>query len=94
MITIEHEDDGKHGLFKAVEGSKEAGSLAYSWAGETKFTIDHTEVDAAFGGKGIGKQLVMEAVKMAREKKVKIIPICPFAKSLFDKMKEIQDVLW
>jgi predicted GNAT family acetyltransferase len=94
MIEIKHLDDGKRGLFKAMENGVEGGRLHYTWSGESKFTIDHTEVDPAFAGKGIGKKLVLEAVRMAREKKVKIVPICPFANSLFKKLPEIQDVLF
>lgn len=93
-MEIEHLDDGKKGIYKALENGAEAGRLYYTWAGEGKFTIDHTEVDPAFGGKGVGKKLILEAVKMAREKKVKIVPICPFANSLFEKLPEIQDVLF
>jgi predicted GNAT family acetyltransferase len=93
MIQLEHLDDGKHGLYKAMEEGTEAGRLHYTWLDEHKFSIDHTEVDPAYGGKGIGKQLVFEAVKMAREKHLKIIPICPFAQRLFEKTKDLQDVL-
>ncbi len=35
----------------------------------------------------------MEVVKFARENKIKIIPLCPFAKSVFDRLEEIKDVL-
>jgi predicted GNAT family acetyltransferase len=94
MIQLEHLDDGKHGLYKAMEEGIEAGRLQYTWISENKFSIDHTEVDPDFGGKGIGKQLVLEAVKMAREKHLKIVPICPFAQRLFEKTKEFQDVIF
>ena len=55
--------------------------------------IDHTEVDAAFEGRGVGKQLLYKVVEMAREKKVKILPLCPFASAMFKKLDDIQDVL-
>lgn len=71
-----------------------AGELVYSWAGKDKFIIEHTEVDDLYSGKGIGKQLVMKAVEFARNKKVKIIPLCPYAKSLFNRIPEIGDVLF
>ena len=41
----------------------------------------------------ISKQMVAKAVEYARENKVKIIPLCPFAKSVFDKVPEFRDVL-
>ena len=67
--------------------------MTYTWAGDSKFIIDHTEVSPDFNGKGVGKKLVMAAVDYARANNVKIIPLCPFAKSVFDKVEEIRDVL-
>lgn len=82
-----------NGYFKAEENGIEAGELTYSWVGKNKFIIDHTEVNPDFRGKNIGKQLIMAAVTFARESKVKIIPECSYAKSVFDKTDEIKDVL-
>ncbi len=59
---------------------------------DSKFIIDHTEVNEAFGGKGYGKQLVMKAVEFARKQEIKIIPLCPFAVRVFAKDPDIQDV--
>ena len=67
--------------------------MTYSWAGEHKFIIDHTEVNPAFNGRGVGKKMVLAAVEYARKNDLKIIPLCPFAKSVFDKTEEIRDVL-
>jgi predicted GNAT family acetyltransferase len=55
--------------------------------------IDHTDVSDALRGKGAGKQLVSAAVDYARKNNIKILPLCPFAKSVFEKVKEFQDVL-
>lgn len=81
------------GFFKAVEAGKEAGLMTYSWAGTVRMIIDHTEINPEFKGQKVGNQLVMAAVKYARENHIKIIPLCPFAKSVFDKTPEIRDVL-
>jgi hypothetical protein len=37
--------------------------------------------------------MVLQAVAFAREKHIKIIPLCPFANSVFNKMPELSDVL-
>ena len=58
-----------------------------------KMIIEHTEVDESLEGKGVGKQLVHTAVEYARTHNIKIVPLCPFAKSVLDKMTEWQDVL-
>ncbi len=91
-MDIIQEDDTKKGAFKAIEAGKEAGVLSYTWAGSDKFIIDSTHVDDAYGGQGVGKKMAMKAVEFAREKNVKIIPLCPFAKALFDKTPELADV--
>jgi len=91
-MKIERINNGNKGFFRAMDNEIQAGLMTYSWAGTEKFIIDHTEVDPAFGGKGVGKKMVMEAVDFARNNNLKIIPLCPFAKSVFDKVAEIQDV--
>ncbi|WPO77593.1 GNAT family N-acetyltransferase [Flavobacterium sp. KACC 22761] len=93
-MEIQQINDTRRGYFEAVEDGKEAGKMTYTWAGDSKFIIDHTEVSPDFNGKGVGKKLVMAAVEYARENNLKIIPLCPFAKSVFDKVEEIRDVLF
>lgn len=92
MTKIEREDNGKKGRFIIYENDEEAGEMTYTWAGENKFIIDHTGVEERFGGKGYGKQLVMKAIEFAREKKVKILPLCPYAKKVFDSNDSLNDV--
>ncbi|WP_113663171.1 GNAT family N-acetyltransferase [Pedobacter nanyangensis] len=93
-MEIIQENEDRRGLFKAVEDGKEAGVMTYTWAGSTKFIIDHTEVNPNFKGKGVGQQMVMKAVEYARANHLKIMPLCPFAKSVFDKNPDIADVLF
>ncbi|QGK74658.1 GNAT family N-acetyltransferase [Flavobacterium sp. SLB02] len=93
-MEIQQTNDTRRGYFEAIEDGKEAGKMTYTWAGDSKFIIDHTEVSPDFNGKGVGKKLVMAAVEYARANNVKIIPLCPFAKSVFDKVEEIHDVLF
>ena len=93
MIEIKQNNDEKHGNFEAfIEGNR-AGLMTYTWAGEERFIIDHTEVDEAYNGQGVGKEMLLAAVEFAREKGKTIIPLCPFAKATFQKHEELQDVL-
>lgn len=92
-MEIQQNNNETRGEFRALSEGKQAGLMTYSWAGDDKFIIDHTEVDPAFGGKGVGKELVLAAVKFARENDLKIIPLCPFAAAAFKKDAAIQDVL-
>ncbi|SNR36739.1 GNAT family N-acetyltransferase [Flavobacterium sp. ov086] len=93
-MEINQINDTRRGYFEAIEDGKEAGKMTYTWAGDSKFIIDHTEVSEGFNGKGVGKKLVMAAVEYARTNNLKIIPLCPFAKSVFDKTEDIHDVLF
>ena len=90
-MEIQHFDDGKKGHWKAVEDGVQAGLMTYVWAGEDKFIIEHTIGNPEF--KGVGMKLLDKAVAYARENNKKIIPLCPFAKKMFDRNKEIHDVL-
>ncbi|MFY8127660.1 MAG: GNAT family N-acetyltransferase [Chitinophagaceae bacterium] len=93
-MNIQQEDNGRKGRFFVQENETILAEMSYVWSGDDKFIIDHTEVDDSLSGKGVGKQLVMKAVEMAREKRIKILPLCPFAKAVFDKVEIIQDVLF
>ncbi len=92
-MEIQQYNSETKGFVKAVENDIEAGKMFYSWAGEKMMIIDHTDVNPEFGGRGVGKDLLMKLVDFARENSIKIIPLCPFAKSVFTKTPEISDVL-
>ena len=92
-MTIEQHDSDTKGFFKATETGREAGRMTYTWAGKERFIIDHTEVSPDFKGKNVGLQLLMSVVSFARENNLKIIPLCPYARSVFDKKEEIRDLL-
>lgn len=94
-MEIKQTDDSKKGYFKATENGLEAGVITYTWAGPTKLIIDHTVVNPAFEGKGLGKKLVMAVVEFARQKHVKILPLCTYAKLVFERNEEeLKDVLF
>lgn len=93
MIEIQQHNTTTKGDFEILVDGKHAGIMTYVWAGTDKFIIDHTEVDDHYNGLGLGKKLVVKAVEFAREKQVKIIPLCPFAKLVLSGKKEYQDVL-
>lgn len=92
-MEIIHKEFENKGAFIVQSEEKKAGEMTYSKAGEKLIIIDHTEVDSAFGGQGVGKKMVLAAVDFARENQIKILPLCPFAKAAFDKDSSIQDVL-
>ena len=90
-ITIQEEPNKGYAI--ASENGKRAGMMTYSKAGDKLIIIDHTDVDSAFSGKGVGKQMLYKIVEMVRQKNINILPLCPFAASLFKKNMDIHDVL-
>lgn len=57
--------------------------MSYSIPDSDFIIIDHTEVEPEYNGKGIGKKLLYKIVEMAREKNLKILPLCPYANTMF-----------
>lgn len=92
-MEVKQHNTEKNGHFYIEENGKTLAIMTYVYAGEHKFIIDHTEVKEGGEGKGLGKKLIFAAVEFARSKGYKILPLCPFAKSLFDKLPEWSDVL-
>jgi predicted GNAT family acetyltransferase len=92
-MEIKHQESPTKGSFYIEEGGTRIGEMTYSRAGTGLIIIDHTEVGDALKGKGAGKQLVAAAVEYARKNNIKVLPLCPFAKSVFDRVKEYGDVL-
>ena len=93
MIEIKQIKDEAKSCFAAMDNDKQAGAIFYIPGGESKIILDHTEVDDAYRGQSIGKKILMFIVEFARENNIKIIPLCPYAKSVFDKTDSIRDVL-
>lgn len=93
-MTIQHQDDGTKGVFYIEINNKPQALLNYTWSGIDKFIINHTEVKTTITERGIGKKLVQSAVDFARERKVKIIPLCAFANKIFSNDGEYADVVY
>lgn len=92
MEVKREKQENKGAFFIEVNGERMA-EMTYSKAGDKMIIIDHTEVNDTLRGKGAGKEMVEAAVNFARESKIKIMPLCPFASSVFKKTPEFKDVL-
>ena len=91
-MNIQHEQNDRRGKFFILTEGKQKALMTYSVAGSNKIIIDHTEVDPSLQGQGVGYQLLEAAVKCARGQGIKILPLCPFAKAVFDKTAEYDDI--
>ena|SRR6218665_2224238 len=93
IMEVQHHRGATNGVFYIEDNAKQIATMTYVFRNEKTFIIEHTIVDPAYEGKGLGKQLVKAAVNFARENDLKIIPLCPFAKAIFDRVPEFADVL-
>ena len=60
---------------------------------EGKIMFTHTEVPPSHEGRGIGTVLIEAGLAAARERGLKVIPICPFFAAYMQKHVEVQDLL-
>ena len=91
--TIEHQEADNKGLFFIQQDGKRLAEMSYSRTNATMVIIDHTDVDPSLSGQGVGSKLLAALIEWARASGTKIIPLCPFAKSRFDKDPSLRDVL-
>ena len=92
MEKIDHQRAGHRGAFVLMRDGEKLAEQTYTVAG-SRVIIDHTDVDDRLRGTGAGRKLVEAAVAWARRETVKLMPLCPFARSVFDKTPEYSDVL-
>ena len=92
MNIIQHERTGHRGAFFLERDGERLAQMTYTVAG-TRVIIDHTDVDDRLRGTGMGRKLVDAAVQWARKENARLMPLCPYAKSVFDKTPDYSDVL-
>jgi len=90
-IKFEYASTQNEGRAVAFDGDKVIGECDFS-VSDGQWVITHTEVEEEYGGQGIAAQLVDEVVQQARQRDVKIVPVCPYAKHRFERKPEYKDV--
>ncbi|WP_025134305.1 GNAT family N-acetyltransferase [Leucobacter sp. PH1c] len=77
QIQVVH-DPARQRFAVSVDGEL-AGFAEYrSRSGGTRRDFTHTEIDPAYGGRGLGGTLVSAALEQTRAEGLTIIPHCPF----------------
>ena len=92
-MQIENKKVGTKGFFYLAGTKEPLAKMVYTMPSADKMIIEHTEVNEELKGQNVGFQLVKTAVDFAREHNIKIIPLCPFANSVFKRKPEFTDVL-
>ena len=102
MITIQHRETEKSGIFEAwIRASEEGactepvqvGEMTYQRPTLQRMIINHTRVFDGFEGRGIARQMVLAAVDFARANNRQIVPVCSYARSLLTRTDEYKDIL-
>lgn len=78
-------DCGDSRFYKNDENENLICEILFSIEDSGMISIDSTFVNDDYRGQGIAAQLVDRVVEMARAENKKIIPICPYAKGIFER---------
>lgn len=93
-MEFNNNKSGNGGFIELKNETEEIGRLTYTiFPEDSKFIISFVMVHPKFEGKGMGKNLVEEAIKFARENNWKIYPHCSYARSVMKRMPEVEDIL-
>lgn len=85
------ETDGK-GMFYIEKDGDMVAELTYTLQDNNVMTLDHTETDPKYTGEGLASSLVKHSVQYAREKDLKIDPLCRYAAKQFERHEEYREV--
>ena len=93
-ITVH--DNPEAGQFEVHVDGVLAGFTAYSDAvvdGVGIRTFPHTEVKEEFGGRGLSKILIQQALDATREAKLMVKPLCPAVAGFIEKNPAYGDLV-
>ncbi|MBN9346960.1 MAG: N-acetyltransferase [Devosia sp.] len=93
QFTVEHEDGAGHGrYFIRLSGDLEA-EMTYRKIGTDVIAIDHTYTPPEFRGNNIAFLMLSAGIADARQKGLRIKPLCSYAIAQFQRHKEWADLL-
>jgi len=84
-VTIEREElNGANEFVLRIDGERR-GFLEFTRPEVGVMRIEYVEVSPQLRGSGLGQQLVEKAVAFATENKLKVIPICSYARAVMQR---------
>lgn len=78
--------------YEVLAGGEVAGHVEYQLDPGT-ITLIHTEIDAAYEGKGLGSVLVRHVLDDARERGLAVLPLCPFVRAWISRHEDYLDLV-
>jgi uncharacterized protein len=85
-------DAPERSRFELYLDGRRIGLLDYDISGSTA-TIPHTEIDPAYGGRGLGGELVKGALDDLRRRNVRVRPVCSFVSHYIARHPEYSDLV-
>lgn len=93
-MRYENNKSGNGGVITLHSESEEVGRLTYTiFPEDSKMIISFVLVHPQFEGRGMGKYLVEYALQFARENNWKVYPHCSYARSVMNRMTDVDDIL-
>lgn len=91
-MEVQHKNDGNRGEFYIEENGSTIAELTYLMSDENTMVATHTGTHPRMRGQGIAMKLVEAAAEYAREKNLKISPMCSYVAWAFNERKDFSDV--
>jgi predicted GNAT family acetyltransferase len=92
-LTFGQTKDDSNGTFYLGGNGLLAAKVYFSINPHGFYVLEHTETHPSYKGQGKGEQLISEIVLLARRENKSVILSCSFAKRIFEKHPEWNDVL-
>ena len=84
-VSIEREElNGVHEFVLRIDGERH-GFLEFTRPDVGLMRIEYVEVSPELRGTGLGRQLVQKAVDFATESKLRVVPICSYARAVITR---------
>ncbi|HZZ52997.1 MAG TPA: GNAT family N-acetyltransferase [Trebonia sp.] len=85
-------DDQEQSRYELRVAGELAGFLTYKRRGE-QISLNHTEVEPAFQGRGLATHLARFSLDDARKRDLAVLPSCPYIRSWIRKHPEYADLV-
>jgi predicted GNAT family acetyltransferase len=85
--------DNGTGAFHVDEDGERVAEMVISIVG-SNLTVFHTEVADKLQGQGVSGKLLAAMVGYAREKHLKVIPLCPYVSAQFKRHPDLYHDVW
>jgi predicted GNAT family acetyltransferase len=90
--TVRVVDNPERHRYEGYVGDQLAGFVTYRTRPGVQVLV-HTEVDGAFGGRGVGSRLASAVLEQARAHGLKVDPFCPFIAGYIERHPELADLV-